>query len=120
VPSLALNTAGPDGFEPYSHYSVKDPQGHVHLGYRIDFSTGKIASYYGIEGMSWTDPPLFAHADTVERYGRKYLYVNTGGKVQDVGWIAGNALYWVSNTIFDDLSNRQMFAIAESASSVSG
>ena len=119
VPSLTLDTASPDPFEAYSHYSVRDPQGHIHLGYRIDFATGNTAAYYGIEGMSWTDPPLFAHADTVERYGRKYLYVNTGGKVQDVGWIAGNALYWVSNTIFDDLSNRQMFAIAESAS-VSG
>jgi hypothetical protein len=70
--------------------------------------------------MDWTNPPLFDHADTVSRYGRTYLYVNTGGKVQDVGWIAGKALYWVSNTIFDDLSPRQMFAIAESASSVGG
>jgi LCP family protein required for cell wall assembly len=120
VPSLTLNTASPDGFEPYSHYAIKDPQGHIHLGYRIDFATGAVGSYYGIEGMNWTDPPLFDHADTVERYGRQYLYVNTGGKVQDVGWIVGNALYWVSNTIFQSLSNRQMFALAESASSING
>jgi LCP family protein required for cell wall assembly len=120
VPSLTLDTASPDGFEPYSHYSVRDPQGHVHLGYRIDFSTGAVASNYGIEGMNWTDPPLFDHADAVERYGRQYLYVNTGGKVQDVGWIVGNALYWVSNTIFASLSNRQMFALAESASAIGG
>ncbi|HEY1776693.1 MAG TPA: hypothetical protein VGG41_11095, partial [Solirubrobacteraceae bacterium] len=62
----------------------------------------------------------FANADKVDRYGRTYLYVNTGGKVQDVGWIVGNALYWVSNTIFQSLSNEQMFALAESASSVGG
>ena len=120
VPSLTLDTASPDGIEPYSHWSVRDPQGHLHLGYRIDFSTGAVASYYGIEGMNWTDPPLFDHADTVDRYGRHYLYVNTGGKVQDVGWIVGNALYWVSNTIFASLSNRQMFALAESASAIGG
>ena len=120
VPSLTLNTAAPDNFEPYSHYAVRDPQGRLHLGYRIDWSTGNVGSYYGIEGMNWTDPPLFAHADKVERYGRQYLYVNTGGKVQDVGWIVGNALYWVSNTIFDSLSNRQMFALAESASAIGG
>jgi LCP family protein required for cell wall assembly len=120
VPSLMLDTASPDIFEPYSHYSVRDPQGHLHLGYRIDLSTGNVGSYYGIEGMDWTNPPLFEHADTVERYGRNYLYVNTGGKVQDVGWIAGNALYWVSNTIFDSLSNTQMFALAESASNING
>jgi len=120
VPSLTLASGGLDTFEPFTHYTIKDPQGHVHLGYRIDFSTGSIASYYGIEGMNWTDPPLFANADKVERYGRQYLYVNTGGKVQDVGWIVGNALYWVSNTIFQSLSNEQMFALAESASSVGG
>lgn len=120
VPSLILDSASVDPFEPFSHYTIKDPQGHIHLGYRIDFSTGAVGSYYGIEGMNWTDPPLFAHADTVERYGRNYLYVNTGGKVQDVGWIVGNALYWVSNTIFQNLSNEQMFALAESASSVVG
>jgi LCP family protein required for cell wall assembly len=120
VPSLTLDTASPDPFEAFSHYAVRDQQGHLHLGYRIDFSTGATGSYYGIEGMNWTDPPLFANADKVERYGRQYLYVNTGGKVQDVGWIVGNALYWVSNTIFQNLGNEQMFALAESASSVSG
>jgi hypothetical protein len=77
-----------------------------------------VGTYYGIEGMNWTDPPLFAHADTVERYGRRYLYVDTGSHVQDVGWIVGNVLYWVSNTIFGSLTAEQMFAIAESAQPV--
>jgi len=120
VPSLTLSTAFVDPFEPYSHYAVRDQQGHLHLGYRIDFSTGDVGAYYGIEGMNWTDPPLFARADKVERYGRQYLYVNTGRNVADVGWIVGNALYWVSNTIFASLSNSQMFALAESASAIAG
>ena len=115
VPSLSLDTATPDGFEAFSHYAVRDPQGHNHFGYRIDFSTGNAASYYGIEGMNWTNPPLFAHADHLRVNGVNYLYVNTGGKVQDVGWIAHGALYWISNTIFQDLTNDQMFALAESA-----
>ena len=115
VPSLTLASASPDPYEPFSTYTVKDPQGHTHSGYRIDFSTGSVGAYYGIEGMDWTDPPLFVHADTVERYGRRYLYVDTGSAVQDVGWIVGNDLYWVSNTIFGSLTARQMFALAESA-----
>jgi LCP family protein required for cell wall assembly len=117
VPSLSLNTAtlAPSYFEPFSHYSVRDPQGHVHLGYRIVFATGLTGSFYGIEAMNWTNPPLFDHADHLSVNGVNYLYVNTGGKVQDVGWIAHGALYWISNTIFQDLSNAQMFALAESA-----
>jgi hypothetical protein len=68
--------------------------------------------------MNWTDPPLFAHADTVERYGREYLYVDSGSHVQDVGWIVGSVLYWISNSIVDSLTNEQMFALAESSQSV--
>ena len=118
LPALTLASASPDPFEPFSNYTVRDPQGHLHHGYRVDWSTGSVGAYYGIEGMDWTDPPLFAHANTVERYGRHYLYVDAGSHVQDVGWVVGNVLYWVSNTVFDDLSATQMFAIAESAQPV--
>jgi LCP family protein required for cell wall assembly len=118
VPALSLASGSPDGFRPFSNYAVRDPQGNVHHGYRIDWSTGSVGAYYGIEGLDWTDPPLFAHANTVDRYGRHYLYVDNGSRVQDVGWVVGKALYWVSNTIFDDLTNAQMFALAESAAPV--
>ena len=118
VPALSLSSGSPDGFRPFSNYVLRDPQGNLHHGYRVDWSTGSVGSYYGIEGLDWTDPPLFAHANTVARYGRHYLYVDNGGRVQDVGWIVGKALYWVSNTIFDDLTNAQMFALAESAAPV--
>jgi hypothetical protein len=118
VPSLTLTSASPDSFEPFSTYTVADPHGGLHNGYRIDFATGSVGSYYGIEGLDWTDPPLFADANSVERYGRRYLYVDTGSHVQDVGWIVGKVLYWVSNTLFDDLSNEQIFALAESAQPV--
>ena len=118
VPALSLASASPDGFTPFSNYTVRDPGGVIHQGYRVDWSTGSVGSYYGIEGLDWTDPPLFAHANVVERYGRRYLYVDDGSRVQDVGWIVGKALYWVSNTIFDDLTNAQMFGLAESAAPV--
>ena len=118
APALSLASGSPDPFTPFSSYAVRDPQGGVHHGYRIDWSTGSVGAYYGIEGLDWTDPPLFAHANTTQRYGRTYLYVDNGRHVQDVGWIVGKVLYWVSNTIFDDLSTSQMFGLAESAQAV--
>jgi LCP family protein required for cell wall assembly len=119
VPQLMLNTASLDGLDPYSHWTVKDPQGHLHRGYRIDFATGDVGSYYGIEGMDWVDPPLFANAYHLTYDGRRYVYASTGGKVQDIGWIVdGRYLYWVSNTIFQNLTNTQMLALAASARSV--
>jgi hypothetical protein len=35
-----------------------------------------------------------------------------------VGWRQGRVLYWVSNTLLEDLSNEQMLAIAKSAQSL--
>ena len=47
--------------------------------------------------------------------GRLYLFVDDGNHIHDVGWRERGALYWVSNTLLEDLSNRQMLAIAQSA-----
>jgi len=32
-----------------------------------------------------------------------------------IGWRSGNVLYWVSNTLLEELTNGQMIAIAKSA-----
>jgi hypothetical protein len=86
-------------------------------GYRITWQDGnELGAYYGVEGINWTDPPLFHDAPTDVIDGRTYMFVRNGSSFQDVGWIQGKELYWVSNTIFDNLSNPQMLAIAESTS----
>ncbi|HUB76777.1 MAG TPA: LCP family protein [Solirubrobacteraceae bacterium] len=91
----------------------------VYHGYRITWEYGATAgAYYGIDGISWTDPPLFANALTRTVDGRSYEFVSNGKHWQDIGWIQGKAMYWVSNTLFDDLTNAQMLAIAESAQRV--
>lgn len=118
LPAQLTVSSYADPYEPFSTYTVRDSQGALHHGYRVDFATGGIGSYWGIEGMDWTNPPLFAHADVRVRYGRHYLLVGNGRHIQDIGWIVGKDLYWVSNTIFDDLSNSQMLAIAESSSAM--
>jgi LCP family protein required for cell wall assembly len=94
--------------------------GLVYSAYRITWAdAAAVGAYYGIDGMSWTDPPLFRNAKTDVIDGRTYMFVFNGKSYQDVGWIQGKALYWVSNTIFDNLTNSQMIAIAESAHPVS-
>ncbi len=68
--------------------------------------------------MTWTDPPLFQGAYDEAIAGRNYMFVLDGGAIRDIGWIRGKDLYWVSNTVFDNLTNRQMLALAESAAPV--
>ena len=121
LPMLTYDWAAQDGgpFEYYA-YRLKDLQGKRHWAYHVTWQDTKASagSYYGIEGTDWTDPPLFDRADIRHYGGRTYRLVGNGRHIQDIGWIAGNALYWISNTIFDDLSNAQMIALAQSAQPV--
>jgi hypothetical protein len=89
-------------------------------GYRITWedSAADAGAYFGIDGLNWTDPTLFHNAPTRTIDGRTYEFVTNGGSYQDIGWIVGKDIYWVSNTIFDNLSNQAMLAMAESASAL--
>jgi polyisoprenyl-teichoic acid--peptidoglycan teichoic acid transferase len=107
----------------YYAYRLKDLNGNEHWAYHIAWQdtspTSQVGAWYGIEGTDWTDPPLFANADKRTYAGRQYLAVGDGRHVQDLGWIDNGTLYWINNTLFDDLSNAQMYALAASARAVS-
>jgi LCP family protein required for cell wall assembly len=100
----------------FHSYSVRDEQGQLHYGYRVDWYLGAPGEYYGIEGINWHDPPLFANPSaTLTVHGRSYMFVDDPPHFHDIGWRVGNTLYWVSNTLNESLSNQQLLAIAESA-----
>ncbi|MGD1050764.1 MAG: LCP family protein [Solirubrobacteraceae bacterium] len=113
LPSVQTGPATPNDFHAYT---IRDEQNHVRYGYRIDWSAGSEGEYYGIEGMNWTNPPLFANPNaTTTIDGRTYMFVDDGSAFHDIGWRTKGVLYWVSNTLNETLSNAQMLAIAESA-----
>ncbi|MGD0197959.1 MAG: LCP family protein [Solirubrobacteraceae bacterium] len=114
VPTVETGTAGfAQDFHPYA---VFDEQHHLHHGYRIDWAVNGDGGYYGIEGLNWTNPPLFADPTATETIdGRTYMFVDNGSAYQYIGWREDGVLYWVSNTLLDDLTNKQMLALAESA-----
>lgn len=112
VPAVQTQPAIPNDFYAYT---VSDQRGRLHHGYRIDWQQNGLGGYYGIEGMDWPNPPLFANASrTATIGGRRYMFIDDGSHVHDVGWREGRDLYWVSNTLLEDLSNSQMLVIAES------
>jgi len=113
LPSYQTGPAIPNDFHPYA---IRDEHNRVHYGYRIDWLQNQDGGYYGIEGMNWTDPPLFDNpSETVKLGGRTYLIVDDGSHIHDIGWRVGHVLYWISNTLLEDLSNAQMLNLAESA-----
>jgi LCP family protein required for cell wall assembly len=113
VPGLQTGPASPNDFHPYT---IRDEQGRLRYGYRIDWSAGSEGEYYGIEGTNWTHPPLFANPNGTEKIGsRTYMFVDDGSAYHDIGWLEHGVLYWVSNSLNETLSNAQMLAIAQSA-----
>jgi len=113
LPAVQTDPAVPSDFHSYT---IRDQQGNLRHGYRIDWQQDELGGYYGIEGMDWTDPPLFANpTQTATIDGRQYMFIDDGAHIHDIGWISGHVLYWVSNTLLEDLTNAQMLAIAESA-----
>lgn len=97
-------------------YSLRDEQNTLHKAYRIVFSTGLIGSYWGVEGMTWKNPPILDHPNETRTVdGRTLMIYNDGQHIHLVAWETPNAVYWVSNSLLEDLNNRQMMAIAESA-----
>ena len=107
---------GPAVANDFHAYTIGDEQHHLHYGYRIDWQVNGVGGYYGIEGMNWTNPPLFANPSATEAIdGRTYMFVDDGKHIHDIGWRQRGVLYWVSNTLQEDLTNIQMVDIANSA-----
>jgi LCP family protein required for cell wall assembly len=99
-------------------YMLSDQHHHAHHAYVVVWQQSVIGGYYDFQGTDWLTPPLFAHAHTQTIGGRDYRIVNDGSHIHVVGWRSGNVLYWVTNTLLEELSNQQMLALAASAQSL--
>jgi polyisoprenyl-teichoic acid--peptidoglycan teichoic acid transferase len=96
-------------------YSLRDEQGKLQRAYRIVISTGAPGEYYGVQGMTWRDPPGFESPDrTRVEKGRKLLVFYDGTKIRQIAWRTPRALYYVTNTLDRKISNTKLLAIASS------
>jgi len=110
----ALQT-GPATAEGTRAYTLKDQQGHTRHAFIEVFQENTQGGYYDVEGMDWTSPPIIARPTQTETIGgRHYLFVDDGSHIHLIAWREGRVLYWVNNTLLEDLSNPQMINIAQS------
>jgi polyisoprenyl-teichoic acid--peptidoglycan teichoic acid transferase len=97
-------------------YRLRDLDGRLHAAYRLVVAAGDAGNYYGVQGATWTDPPILRNpsADRRTVNGKHLLLFYDGDRLRLVAWRAHGAAYWISNTLQEELTNDQMLAIAGS------
>ena len=96
-------------------YDIFDRAHHRYRAYRIVVDAPGIGEYYGIQGMNWTAPPILDNpSETRKMAGREYDLFFDGSRLRLVSWRTKRAVYWVSNTLLETLTNAQMLGIARS------
>jgi hypothetical protein len=100
-------------------YDIYDRGGHKYRAYRIVVKTDELGQYYGVQGTTWQGPPILDNPSERRRMaGRNYELFYDGDRLRIVSWRSGKAVYWVSNTLLQSLSNQQMLALARSVGKV--
>ena len=84
------------------------------------FQQDGLGGYYDVEGTDWTDPPIIANPSrTATIDGRHYIFIDDGAHIHLIAWHEHGALYWVNNTLLEDLTNAQMIGLANSVQPLS-
>jgi len=96
-------------------YELFDAAKKRHRAYRIVLSAGEVGEYYGVQGTTWKKPPILeGFDDEVRMRGRTYRRYFDGRRIRLIAWTTPEAVYWVSNTLSQRLTNSQMMGIARS------
>ena len=104
---------------PVRVYKVADRAAKFRKAYRLVLSHNTVeGQYWGVQGTNWPTPPILQAEHTViERHGRKLGVYKDGSQIHLVSWRHGDAVYWVSNTLSNALSNTQILEIAATLTS---
>jgi hypothetical protein len=89
---------------------------HGHDAYVVVIDQGGLGQFYDLEGTTWQTPPILAHPNqTITLGGRRLQLYFEGQRLRVVAWHDGAGVYWLTNTLQNILTNRQMLAIATAA-----
>jgi LCP family protein required for cell wall assembly len=111
---LANSTYSHDG-SPRS-YEIYDRNKNRYRAYRIVLGIpNQAGQYYGVQGTTWKAAPILDNpTDEVRMRKRTYKRYFDGRKIRLIAWETPKAVYWVSNTLSQKLTNKQMMGIARS------
>jgi polyisoprenyl-teichoic acid--peptidoglycan teichoic acid transferase len=100
-------------------YTIRDRSDKPYKAYRMVVQAPGFGQYYGIQGTNWMSPPIIDNPDEERRMrGRTYELFYDGRSLRLAAWRTPRAVYWVSNTLSESLTNKQMLGIARSLSRI--
>jgi LCP family protein required for cell wall assembly len=113
-PTLLLNSS--QFAPPPRVYKLRGPDGRKYGAYRMVMRrTNANGEYYGLQGTTWRNPPILDKpTETRKVGGREYQLYFAGDRLRLVAWRTPKAAYWISNTLLQTLTKKQMMAIARS------
>jgi LCP family protein required for cell wall assembly len=112
-PSLRLQGSVYAG--PPRVYKLRGTDGRRYGAYRMYLQTGRAGEYYGLQGLTWKNPPILEGVTEKRKIGKRtYELAYDGDRLRLVAWRTPKAVYWISNTLVLSLDEKQMLAIARS------
>jgi polyisoprenyl-teichoic acid--peptidoglycan teichoic acid transferase len=100
---------------PPAVYDIVTRSGKRYAAYRIVIKKNYVGEYYGLQGTTYKDAPILDQSHTTRTiHGRKFDIYPDGSRIRLVAWKSGRSVYWISNTLLQTLSNKQMLSIAAS------
>jgi LCP family protein required for cell wall assembly len=101
-------------YDQFRAYDIDTPDGRKAASAVVVGRTPR-SGYFSIQVTRWLDPPAIAHPTTKKKIdGTTYLLFYSGADLHMVAWRRGNSLYWVLNTLDDQLSDEFMLELATS------
>ena len=101
-------------YDQFRHYKIKTTSGKSAAAFVAVAATPQ-GGYWDIQEMSWLDPPAIQNPNITQGIGgTEYMFFYQGTALHMVAWERHKTLYWVINTLDNQLSNDTMTGIATS------
>ncbi len=119
-PKLAVNGSTLRERE-HRAYDLYDRGRRRYRAYRMVVNAPGTGQNYGVQGTSWKAPPILDNPSETRRVGgRTFQLFYDGDRLRLVAWRTPKAVYWVSNTLLQTLTDKQMLGLAGGLTRVGG
>ncbi len=101
-------------YDQFRHYRIKTTSG-KNAAAMVAVAAAPQGGYWDIQEMRWLNPPAIQNPNSTQVIdGTEYMFFYQGSALHMVAWKRNKTLYWVINTLDNELSNDTMMGIATS------